>query len=54
MKEKGVSQSELVDRTGINQPVLSRYQTGKEQPGYRNLIRIAEGLECTTTDLTGV
>ena len=44
---KGVSQNELVARTGISQAMISRYMTGRSEPGFYNLDKIARVLECS-------
>jgi DNA-binding Xre family transcriptional regulator len=44
---KGVSQNELADRTGITRPMINRYMTGKSEPGFYNLDKIARALGCS-------
>lgn len=47
MLVKGVSQNELAAKTGITQAMISRYMTGKSEPGFYNLDRIARVLGCS-------
>ena len=46
MKEKGISQSDLAILCGIHQPTLSKYLSGKKEPGVRNLTRMARSVGC--------
>ena len=48
---KRVDQTELSKRTGISQPLLSRYMTGKTTPSFYNVDRICKALECSVDDL---
>ena len=50
-KEKGLSQKELADRTGIGQTRLSRIENGKVEPGLITLDTLAKGLEVSATEL---
>jgi DNA-binding Xre family transcriptional regulator len=50
MMLKGVTQTELSEMTGISQPVLNRYLTGKATPGFYAVDRIAKALKCSTDD----
>ena len=43
-REKGVTQKELAENTGINQADISRIENGNGNPSLRTLKRIAEGL----------
>jgi len=44
-KQKGLSQSELAERTGILPNNLSRIETGKYSTGLDMLLKIADALE---------
>ena len=46
MEEKGISQSDLAILCGIHQPTLSKYLSGKKEPGVRNLTRMARSVGC--------
>lgn len=45
-KKQGLSQTELAERLGISQQILSQYENGKRNPKLTNLIRILEVLGC--------
>lgn len=47
MYHEGVSQVELADMTGIAQATISRYISGRSNPSYRNLDKIAKALGCS-------
>lgn len=51
MQRKGVTQTELSNRTGIEQCSISQYLTGKRNPSFRNVDKIARALGCSTDDL---
>lgn len=51
MRFKGCSQKELSERTGISQPTLSNYTTGKTSPNFYNIDRIAKALDCSVDEL---
>lgn len=53
MREKGMSQKELAAITGISGPAISRYITGTRTPLPRNMIKIAEAVGASVTDLFG-
>ena len=44
MYHKGISQVELSEMTGISQTTISRYVSGRSNPSYRNLDKIAKAL----------
>lgn len=52
MLVRGVSQSELASRTGISYVMLSRYMTGKSEPGFCNVDRIAKALNCSLDEFS--
>ena len=52
LAEKGVSQSELSRRTGINRPMISEYTHGRYEPKTDNLFKIAKALGVGITDLS--
>jgi len=49
--ERKLSQSELVEKTGIRQDQLSRFETGQGIPSLDELSRIAEALGVTPAHL---
>ena len=50
MCRDGVSQLELSEKTGISQPVLSNYMTGKTCPSFYKVDKIARALGCSVDD----
>ena len=48
---KRVNQTELSQKTGIPQALLSRYMTGKTSPSFYNVDRICKALGCSIDDL---
>lgn len=51
MFRKDISQNELSRRTGITQPMLNKYITGKVTPGFYAVDRICRALECSVEEL---
>ena len=43
--EKGLTQKELADRTGINQADISKLENGTRNPSVNLLKRLAEGMD---------
>lgn len=52
-KERGLTQKQLEERTGIAQRNISSYEAGKLKPSARTLQRLAEGLHVRVEDLVG-
>jgi transcriptional regulator with XRE-family HTH domain len=52
-KERGWTQKELEDRTGIAQRNISSYEAGKLKPSGRTISRFAAAFEVTVEDLVG-
>lgn len=50
MNDRGISQIELSERTGISKPVLSLYMNGNRNPGFYNVDKIAKALGCSIED----
>ena len=44
-KSKGITQTELARRTGISQPNMTRFESGKYNPSLDMMVRIATALE---------
>lgn len=51
LKESWMTQKELSEETGINETSISRYIQGERMPSLKNLINIANVLDCPLTDL---
>ncbi|MEX0769879.1 MAG: helix-turn-helix transcriptional regulator [Balneolaceae bacterium] len=51
--ETGVTQMDLSERTGIDQAIISKIETGKHIPRFDTLERIAKGLDLTVHGLLG-
>lgn len=49
----GLSQEELAERSGIDQPQLSRYEKGENVPTISTLLKLAPVLDCTIGYLVG-
>ena len=45
--EKGISQTELANKIGKDQPSINRFEKGNINPSYLYLLEICEGLEIT-------
>lgn len=50
MIEKGVTQDELSEKTGIAQETLSRYICGKIVPSFYKIDKIAKALDCSVDE----
>lgn len=50
MYVKGITQNELSELTGISQPILSGYITGKTAPSFVKVDVIAKALDCSADD----
>ena len=53
-KERGYTQIELAEKTGIIQPVLSDYERGMLRPHPDTLIRLATALQVSADELLGL
>ena len=51
MRHKCVSQLELSEATGITQPSISNYVSGRIMPSFYNAVKIARYLGCSVDDL---
>lgn len=49
--EKGLTQAELSEKTGLPQSHISRLETGKHSPAHSTLVKIAEALEIDVAKL---
>lgn len=52
-KERGLSQQELAELASLNYVTVSKYESGKVEPGAKALTRIANALDVTTDVLLG-
>lgn len=52
-RERGWSQEELADRTGLHRTYISGIERGIRNPTVTILERLAEGLECRIEDVVG-
>ena len=50
---KGLSQTELAKRSGLQPSTVSHFETGRRAPSFDNLKRLADTLEVTTDFLIG-
>jgi transcriptional regulator with XRE-family HTH domain len=50
---RGLSQSDLAAKTGLQQVAISFFETGRRSPSLGNLKRLADALEVTTDYLMG-
>ena len=50
---RGLSQSDLAARAGLQQVAISFFETGRRSPSLGNLKRLADALEVTTDYLMG-
>ena len=50
---KGLSQTELARRSGLQPSAVSHFETGRRAPSFDNLRRLADTLEVTTDFLIG-
>ena len=51
MRQLGLDQNDIAIRTGISQPMFSRYMTGKSIPNIYNTEKIAKVLRCSIDEL---
>jgi transcriptional regulator with XRE-family HTH domain len=52
-KQKGLSQTELGDRIGVSQQVITNYERGLREPDIETLLKIAGALDVTLESLIG-
>lgn len=50
-KERGLSQTDLADKCGLNFSDISRYERGTVSPTLENFVKIAQALEVSPEDL---
>jgi transcriptional regulator with XRE-family HTH domain len=49
--QKGITQTQLANRVGVNQSAISQYETGSTKPSLLTLIKIAKALDVTADAL---
>jgi transcriptional regulator with XRE-family HTH domain len=49
--ELGLTQEQLANNTDLHQRWISNVETGKRNPSYASLRRLADGLDLTTSEL---
>lgn len=52
-KNKGISQQTLADYLNVNQTVISHFETGRNEPDLKTLIKIANFFDCSVDYLIG-
>lgn len=52
-EQRGYSQEELGELSGIANTMICRFEKGRSRPNIENLVRLAEALNCTTDYLLG-
>lgn len=50
-EQLGLTQEQMANNTGIHQRWISNVETGKRNPSYGSLRRLAAGLDLTTSEL---
>lgn len=53
-KEKGLSQEYVAEKLGITRQGYGHYETGRNEPDSKTIIKLAQILECSTDYLHGV
>lgn len=51
MTDRGITQKDLSELTGISQPMISYYLNGRRAPSLHNARRLAVALKCSISDL---
>jgi transcriptional regulator with XRE-family HTH domain len=44
---RGLKQADLAERTGLKQSAISHFECGRRLPSMKNLVRLADALECS-------
>lgn len=52
-ESRGLSQSDLAEKTGLQPSAVSHFETGGRSPSFENLRRLADALSVTTDYLIG-
>ena len=51
MDEKGYTQEQLANATGLTQSTISKYINKKQMPSIKAVVNLAYALDCTTDEL---
>ena len=49
--ERGITQAQLAERLGVLQSHVSRWERGERNPAGKNLLKLAQVLECRIEDI---
>lgn len=52
-QEKGLTQTQLALKAGINQSMIARWERGEREPIASAIVKLADALECTCDYLLG-
>lgn len=52
-EEKGLSQRGLADMVGVTHAAVHQWETGLADPSLKNLVSLADALECSTDAVLG-
>lgn len=50
-KKRGITQKELADQLDLSITAISQYETGKREPKFETLKKIAKIFDCTVDEL---
>lgn len=50
-KQRGFSQEELADRSGLHRTYIGGIERGERNPSLENIVALAMGLECKAEDI---
>ena len=50
-KERGINQTQLSQKSGLTTGGISRVETGSRNPSWANVVRLAEGLGVSSSEL---
>ena len=51
MRRANLTRRELVEKSGVSEPAISNYLSGRKTPGIKTTIALAYALGCTIEDL---
>ncbi len=51
---KGMTQSQLEKKAGLQSTLVSHYEVGERKPGLDNIKALCKGLSCTASELIGI
>lgn len=52
-KQRGLTQNQLAEKSGVARINIARYESGEVIPGALNLMKLAEALECNAEEILG-